>query len=301
MPATPKTKTRTSGNASALRSASCDGGQRPEDEDHDREHHQAERVDAGQHRGLEDAEGAQQDAEDQRDDEGVEDAVGEVVECRARRARRRRRRTGCPACCGRRPAAVDLRCAPSSATSAGGQASRAVLAAEPGGLAAQDDRGEREADQPLQRGDEHREDGDGGEPDAERRLLHDDHRDGAAAQRAGSGDDEVEGLRIAVRRAAADVRWPKTRAASQSAMPMPSTVEAPMRNVFHCFLKSSRLIIVPRWTMMKPTTTPASARSERARQQVVREDPGEEADEEDQRGHEAARTAATWSSSRRTR
>ena len=35
-----------------------------------------------------------------------------------------------------------------------------------------------------------------------------------------------------------------------------------MRNVFHCFLKSSRLIIVPRCTMMKPTTTPASASSD---------------------------------------
>ena len=35
---------------------------------------------------------------------------------------------------------------------------------------------------------------DGGESDTERGLLHDDHRDGAAAQRAGAGDDEVEGL-----------------------------------------------------------------------------------------------------------
>ena len=40
---------------------------------------------------------------------------------------------------------------------------------------------------------------------------------------------------------------------------MPMTVENPMRKVFHCFLKSSRLMTVPRWTMMKPTTTPASA------------------------------------------
>ena len=43
---------------------------------------------------------------------------------------------------------------------------------------------------------------------------------------------------------------------------MPSTVEAPMRKVRHCFLKSSRLIIVPRCTMMKPTTTPARASSD---------------------------------------
>ena len=56
--------------------------------------------------------------------------------------------------------------------------------------------------------------------------------------------------------------WPKTNDAAQSAIPMPSTVEASIRNVFHCFLKSSRLIIVPRCTMMKPTTTPARASSD---------------------------------------
>ena len=40
-----------------------------------------ERVDPGaKDRGLEDASGAQRDAEEQRDDEGVEDAVGEVVD-----------------------------------------------------------------------------------------------------------------------------------------------------------------------------------------------------------------------------
>ncbi len=38
---------------------------------------------------------------------------------------------------------------------------------------------------------------------------------------------------------------------------MPTTVATPMTKVFHCRLKSSRLIIVPRCTMMKPTTTPA--------------------------------------------
>ena len=43
---------------------------------------------------------------------------------------------------------------------------------------------------------------------------------------------------------------------------MPMTVENPMRKVFHCFLKSSRLITVPRWTMMNPTTTPARASSD---------------------------------------
>ena len=43
---------------------------------------------------------------------------------------------------------------------------------------------------------------------------------------------------------------------------MPITVAIPTRRVRHCFLKSSRLIMVPRWTMMKPTTTPASASSD---------------------------------------
>ena len=43
---------------------------------------------------------------------------------------------------------------------------------------------------------------------------------------------------------------------------MPITVATPMSNVLHCFLKSSRLIIVPRCTMMKPTTTPARASSD---------------------------------------
>ena len=43
---------------------------------------------------------------------------------------------------------------------------------------------------------------------------------------------------------------------------MPITVEMPIRRVFHCRLKSSRLIIVPKWTMMKPTTTPASPSSD---------------------------------------
>ena len=55
-------------------------GERPEDEDHDGEHHQPEGVDAGEHGRLEDPRGAQRDAEDQRHDEGVEDAVGEVVD-----------------------------------------------------------------------------------------------------------------------------------------------------------------------------------------------------------------------------
>ncbi len=40
---------------------------------------------------------------------------------------------------------------------------------------------------------------------------------------------------------------------------MPTTVAIPTSSVFHCFLKSSRLIIVPRCTMTNPTTTPARA------------------------------------------
>ena len=57
---------------------------------------------------------------------------------------------------------------------------------------------------------------------------------------------------------------PKMRLATYSEIPMPNTVLTPIRNVFHCFLKSSRLIIVPRWTMMNPTTTPASASNDDA-------------------------------------
>ena len=45
---------------------------------------------------------------------------------------------------------------------------------------------------------------------------------------------------------------------------MPSTVEIPISSVRPCFLKSSRLISVPRCTMMKPTTTPAKASNVRA-------------------------------------
>ena len=43
---------------------------------------------------------------------------------------------------------------------------------------------------------------------------------------------------------------------------MPTTAAMPISSVRHCFVKSSRLIIVPRWTMMNPTTTPASASSD---------------------------------------
>lgn len=50
--------------------------------------------------------------------------------------------------------------------------------------------------------------------------------------------------------------------AISSATPMPITVATPTTKVRHCALKSARLIMVPRWTMMKPTETPPSASSD---------------------------------------
>lgn len=120
-------------------------------------------------------------------------------------------RSGWGGCGGRlrRTAAV----AP-AATAAGGdrphhcdgrQRARAVLLPQAGGFAAQDDRGEREADETLQCGDEDGEDGDARQADSEGGLLDDEHRDRAAAQRARAGDHEVERLRVAVGRGARDL------------------------------------------------------------------------------------------------
>lgn len=43
---------------------------------------------------------------------------------------------------------------------------------------------------------------------------------------------------------------------------MPITTATPTRKVRHCLATSARLMMVPRWTMMKPTATPPSASSD---------------------------------------
>ena len=73
------------------------------------------------------------------------------------------------------------------------EAPSAILALQSGGFFAQDDRGEREADQALQGGDQHREDRHGSEANSQGRFLHDDHGDGAAGERSGSSDHKVAG------------------------------------------------------------------------------------------------------------
>ena len=96
------------------------------------------------------------------------------------------------------------------------------------------------------------------EPDAERGLLDDEHRDRAPAERTGAGDHEVESLRIPVGGAAGDAA-----AEDQAGDERPRADSDDRRDTDDERLPLPLEVVEAdrgsRWTMMKPTTAPASA------------------------------------------